>query len=68
MFQPLELERFGDYVVVTRGHHTVRLTRARVRALQRTAEAFGEVTVGTFVLDESDLIAVAAYAREAVPV
>lgn len=60
--QPLTLARFGDYIEVGRGHHTVRLTRRLITLLLLRAQLFGEVEVGTFRLDESDLIAVKAFA------
>ena len=59
---PLTLARVGDYIEVGRGHHTVRLTRKRITALLHRATLLGEVEVGTFRLDESDLIAVKAFA------
>lgn len=43
-------------------HHSVRLTRKRITVLLNRAIVFGEVEVGTFRLDESDLIAVKAFA------
>ena len=61
--QPLTLARVeGDLIEVGRGHHTVRLTRRRITALLNRAIMLGEVEVGTFRLDESDLIAVKAFA------
>jgi hypothetical protein len=60
--RPLSLARFGDYIEVGRGHHSVRLTRKRITALLNRATLLGEVEVGTFRLDESDLIAVKAFA------
>ena len=59
---PLTLARVGDYIEVGRGHHSVRLTRKRITVLLNRAIVFGEVEVGTFRLDESDLIAVKAFA------
>ena len=61
--RPLTLARVeGDLIEVGRGHHSVRLTRKRITALLNRATLLGEVEVGTFRLDESDLIAVKAFA------
>mgnify|MGYP000851713336 FL=1 len=60
--RPLSLARVGDYIEVGRGHHSVRLTRRRIVVLLNRAIVLGEVEVGTFRLDESDLIAVKAFA------
>jgi hypothetical protein len=51
-----------DYIEVGRGHHSVRLTRKRIVVLLNRAIVLGEVEVGTFRLDESDLLAVKAFA------
>ena len=60
--QPLTLARVGDYIEVGRGHHIVLLTRRRITLLLHRAQLFGEVEVGTFRLDESDLIAAQTFA------
>ena len=59
---PRPTARVGDYIEVGRGHHSVRLTRKRIVVLLNRAIVLGEVEVGTFHLDESDLIAVKAFA------
>jgi hypothetical protein len=59
---PLSLARVGDYIEVGRGHHSVLLTRRRIVVLLNRAIVLGEVEVGTFRLDESDLLAVKAFA------
>ena len=61
--RPLSLARVGDYIEVGRGHHSVRLTRKRIVVLLNRAIVLGEVEVGYRLrLDESDLIAVKAFA------
>jgi len=60
--QPLTLARFGDCVLVGRGYDSAILSRRRITALLNRAIVLGEVEVGTFRLDESDLIAVKAFA------
>ena len=60
--QPLTLARFGDCVLVGRGYDSAILSRRRITALLNRATLLGEVEVGTFRLDESDLIAVKAFA------
>jgi len=59
---PLSLARFGDCVLVGRGYDSAILSRRRITALLNRAIVLGEVEVGTFRLDESDLIAVKAFA------
>ena len=60
--QPLTLARFGDCVLVGRGYDSAILSRRRITALLNRAIVLGEVEVGTFRLDESDLLAVKAFA------
>jgi len=60
--RPLSLARFGDCVLVGRGYDSAILSRRRITALLNRAIVLGEVEVGTFRLDESDLIAVKAFA------
>jgi len=60
--RPLTLARFGDCVLVGRGYDSAILSRRRITALLNRATLLGEVEVGTFRLDESDLIAVKAFA------
>ncbi|HOW00976.1 MAG TPA: hypothetical protein PLY19_05845 [Rhodoglobus sp.] len=60
--RPLTLARFGDCVLVGRGYDSAILSRRRITELLNRATLLGEVEVGTFRLDESDLIAVKAFA------
>ena len=60
--QPLTMARFGDCVLVGRGYDSAILTRKRIVVLLNRAIVLGEVEVGTFRLDESDLLAVKAFA------
>ena len=60
--RPLSMARFGDYVLVGRGYDSAILSRRRITELLNRAIVLGEVEVGTFRLDESDLLAVKAFA------